>query len=331
MKNGLKRVLWICLALSLVWAANALAAGKVVVVSGVSEQSAREVGTYQPVYDGITEALGQEAAELVFQYVELDAAPDEAAKAERGRQAAQKALAENPDVIMVLNDECVKYVGTAIDDKPVVFAWIFSNPKELGLPKANITGVTRRSFAADIWTLAKQITGADTVALLSKDSRSMAGVRTYILAGADKLEQASGVRVEEMYLCDTFEQWAGHVKDWEQDLIYLADTSRIQKNGASMPAEELVAWTVDNAPVPVIAATERDTRAGALFSIVTSEKQIGWQAGQMAVKILNGTPVSDIPMEASEKGKLLINAATVEKLGVDIPYDVLSSAEKIFE
>jgi ABC-type uncharacterized transport system substrate-binding protein len=331
MKTGFFKALGVFAAVSLLWAAGAAAAGKVVVVTGVAEQTTREVGTYLPVFEGIKQALNEKNADIVFQYVELDNAPDEAVRAQRGKDAVQKAMVEDPDVVMVLNDECVKYVGMEIKDVPVVFAWIFSNPKELGLPKDNITGVTRRSFAPDIWSLANQITGAQTVALLSKNNRSMAGVRSYIMAGADKLEQASGVRVKEMYLCDTFDQWSELVENWKYDLIYLADTSRIEKDGENMDAEELVAWTVENAKVPVIGATERDTQAGALFSIVTSEKQIGWQAGQMAGKIISGTPVSDIPMEASENGKLLINAATVDKLGVEIPYDILSSAQKIYE
>jgi len=331
MKNGLMKVLWICLAVSMLWTGTALAAGKVVVVTGASKQDAKDVGTYQPVYDGIKEALAQRDTEIVFQYVKLDGAPDEATRVERGREAAKKALAENPDVVMVLNDESVVYVATQIKDTPVVFGYIFSDPEQLGLPQDNVTGVTRRSFAPDIWKLAREVTGAETVGLISKDSRSMAGVKSYILAGADKLEQVSGVRVEDVYLCDTFGEWSGLVNNWEHDLIYLADTSRIEKNGERMDAAELVGWTVENADVPVIGATERDTEAGAMFSIVTSEKQIGWQAGQMSAKILDGTPVSDIPMEAGEKGKLLINGTTVEKMGVDIPYDTLSSAEKIYE
>lgn len=223
------------------------------------------------------------------------------------------------------------HVGHNIEDVPVVFGFIFSTPEELGLPRDNMTGVTRRSFAPDIWNLARQIFGAESVGLLSKESRSMMGVRSYILAMTDDLEQASGVRVQEMYLVNTFEEWAEQVENWEYDLIYLADTSRIEKDGERLSSDEIVAWTVENATVPVIAANERDTRAGALFSIVTCERQIGWEAGERVLRILNGTPVSDIPAGPTAEGRLLINAATVEKTGANISYDIITSADAIFE
>ena len=333
MKGISKVLVLVCLAFFFIGAAGVQAAQKVVVVSGVSKARAEEVGTYLAVYDGIEAALSEKGITPEFQYAELGAAPDKATKEKRGKEAAEKAMAADPDVVVVLDDECVKYVGLEVAKQiPVVFGYIFSAPKALGLPQPNITGITRRSYAPDIWSLANQLFGAKTVALLSKDSQSMAGVRKVLMANADKLEQGTGVRVEEMYLCDTFDQWSDHVKNWKQDLIYLADTSRIQKaDGTTMSRSELTSWTVENAEVPVIAAAEKDAEAGAVFAVVASERQNGYQAGKMALKILDGTPVSEIPMEESTKGNLLINAKTVEKMGVDIPYDVLSSADKIYE
>ena len=98
-----------------------------------------------------------------------------------------------------------------------------------------------------------------------------------------------------------------------------------------MTPEETVRWTVENSKVPVIAATERDVKAGAMFSIVTSEKEIGREVGIITLKILAGTPVSEIPIHASAKGKLVINAKTADKYKVDIPFDILSTAETVFE
>ena len=51
----------------------------------------------------------------------------------------------------------------------------------------------------------------------------------------------------------------------------------------------------------------------------------------MAQKILSGTPVSEVPIQPSSKGKLVINAKTAQKYNIDIPYEILSSAEKVYE
>jgi hypothetical protein len=175
------------------------------------------------------------------------------------------------------------------------------------------------------------LTGVKTVALLSKNSLSMAGVRKYLFAGADKLEQLSGVRFMEMYLCETFEEWEDQVNNFPAELLYLADTSRLTKNGQAISRAEATRWTVENSKVPVIAATEVDTEAGALFSIITSPKQNGTQAASIALKILAGTPPSEIPVQSASKGSLVINAKTAQKYNIDIPYEVLSSAEKVYE
>ena len=88
---------------------------------------------------------------------------------------------------------------------------------------------------------------------------------------------------------------------------------------------------MDNAKVPVIAATEIDVKGGALFAIVTSEHAIGITAAELSIKILNGTAPKDIPYTPSTKGKLAFNAKTAQKYNVDIPYDILSTAEAIYE
>lgn len=331
-KTRFKGVVLACLVSVALIAAPALAAQKVMVLTGINKEKADVVGTYQLVYDGITEALKAKGITPEFQWADLDSQPDDAGKAALGQEWAAKIKAAKPDVLISLNDTCLKFVATQLNDIPVVFAYVFSKDlKSFGLPKPNITGVTRRSYAPDIWGLAHKLTGAKTVALLSKHSIPMEGVRKYILAGADKLEKLSGVRVKEMHNVNTFEEWKNKVENWQEDLIYLADTSRIEKDGKIMDRKELVQWTVNNSNKPVIAASVADVEAGGLFSIVTSEDQMGNLAAELAIKILDGASPKDIPMQSNAKGKLVVNATTSQKLKVDFPYEILSTAEKIFE
>lgn len=320
----------LCVLVFGLFANTAFAAKKVVVISGVSETNAKEIG-YHMIYDGINESFKPAGIVPEYQWVNIDAMPDAAAKEAAGMAAVEKAKASKPDLVIVINDDCLKYVGSKFDTIPVVFTYIFGQPATLGLPKANITGVTRVSYAADIWALANKLFGAKTVALLSKKSASMEGVRKYLFAGADKLKAASGVQYKEMYLLDTFEEWEKAVMTFPENFIYLADTSRILKDGKELPRAETTAWTVANSKVPVVGATEADVAAGALYAIVTSEKALGINAAEVAQKVLSGTAPADIPYVPSKKGKLVINAKTAQKYKLEIPYDILSSAEKVYE
>lgn len=327
----------LCLVLSVLalvsFGSSAMAADlsgkKVVVVSGINKDKIDATGYYM-YYEGINEVFKEVNITPVYQYAEMTYKVNDEEKKAAGDAAIAKAKAEKPDLIVSLDDDALKWIGARIDDIPVVFGAIYSSPKALGLPKPNVTGIMRASYAADIWKLTKKLVGVNTVGLLSKESLPMAGVKQYLAAGAPKLEAYSGVLFKDMIMCNTFEEWQKAVNTFPYDFIYLADTSRITRDGKELPREELTRWTVDNAKVPVIGASERDVAAGAMLSIVTSERALGQLVAQEAIGILKGDPVSQ-EYKQSKQGKLLFNAKTIQKYKVDVPYEIMSTAEKVFE
>lgn len=72
------------------------------------------------MHEGIREALGGGGITLEFQYVDLDEAPDAETLEKWGTNAAEKAQAFNPDIVIVLNDEAVMHVAINIDDVDLV-------------------------------------------------------------------------------------------------------------------------------------------------------------------------------------------------------------------
>lgn len=314
-----------------VLAGNAWCESKVAIIAGLTEVDMKKNTTYVPLFQSIEETLKSNNVSWEYFYVDLDNAPDDAARMALGKETVNRVKATNPNVMIVVFDNVITYIAKQVEGIPVVAGYFFGSPESLGLPTKNITGVARRSFAVDIWGIANQVTGAKTVSMISKNNFSMAQVRTGLLAKADALEKMSGVRIKEMYLCDTFEEWKKHVEAWSEDLLYMADTTRIMNGDKEMASADLVRWTVDNAKVPVVGATEEATKDGALFSVITSEGIWGNQMAEMVMKIIKGTPVSEIPMETVSKGKLVINAKTATEKKIDIPYEILSSADHVFE
>lgn len=309
------------------------AAKTVVVISGVSEDHAIQTRN-AAVIDGIKDVLKSEGIVPSFEWLGLEVDPA-LATPEAKSAAVDKVLAnvraKKPDLLMVLNDAMVGQVVKKVDDLPIVFAWVFYPPQYLGLPKANVTGVTRFSYAADNWILANQLLKAKTVGMLSQDNASMQGVKGMMAAVADKLEAASGVRYKDMVLVKTFDEWKKAVQAFSYDFIYVAYPGDITDKGKVLSRKDVMEWTVANSKVPVIAATEVDVEAGALFSVVTSEKTIGIKAAESAVKILKGAKPADVPYVTSAKGRLVFNIKTAQKYKLDIPYDLLASADRVIE
>lgn len=328
------RCLWVVAAVMLLMPiagnATATASKRVLVVLSADSELNGEI-TESKWIEGFKEVMGPGVGyDFLFAGLEDLTSPDDLES--KGLEMAAEAKKRKPDLIISLGNLAVKHVAVHIDEIPVVFAFVYGNIKTMGLPRPNITGVVRRSFAPDIWGLAHQLTGATRVAMLSKKSFAMGAVRHMIMAEADRLEAVTKVRLLDMYLLDSFAEWAAKVNAPPADFFYLADTTNIKKGDQTiMSVDELVQWTVDHSKVPVIAATQRDVKAGALFSVVIAERELGMQIGSMSRKILDGTPVSDIPIEKVKKGAFVFNVKTAKKYNLEIPYEILSVAEKVYE
>ena len=109
-------------------------------------------------------------------------------------------------------------------------------------------------------------------------------------------------------------------------MLLLASDGGLYKDHAS----ELKAFMEANTKVPT--GTSYDFMADyALIDFAkVAEEQGAWAAGA-ALKILDGASPASISVAQNEQGKLIINTRIAKKLGVEIPYEVLQSAEQIIE
>ncbi len=63
-----------------------------------------------------------------------------------------------------------------------------------------------------------------------------------------------------------------------------------------------------------------------LVTLAKSGKEQGEWAAQTALSILDGTPVSEIPVTQNKKGKLIVNLVLAGKLGIVFPPSILKNA-----
>lgn len=68
--------------------------------------------------------------------------------------------------------------------------------------------------------------------------------------------------------------------------------------------------------------------AGALLSFSPDLASIGEQAGRLAAQVLDGTPISELPVQAADYS-LAINLVTAEAIGLDVPDVILRQAHVI--
>ena len=93
-----------------------------------------------------------------------------------------------------------------------------------------------------------------------------------------------------------------------------------------MPA---LAEVAKAAKIPVYVGADSMVIDGGLATIGVNYVQLGNQTAAMAVKALEGTPVSEIPVETLTNFATVVNTTTAEAIGVTIPDDLLATAQVV--
>ena len=82
--------------------------------------------------------------------------------------------------------------------------------------------------------------------------------------------------------------------------------------------------------IPVMGVSQSYAKAGALLALSCDYEDIGRQSGEIALRILNGESLVDIPVSVPRKTKLYLNLAVAERLRIKIPQDIIKRADEVF-
>lgn len=221
------------------------------------------------------------------------------------------------DLIVPIVTPATQAVVNAEPGCPVVFISV-TDPVGAGImssmdtPDKNATGTSNVIPVSEIFGLADTLTpDYQTVGLLYCSGEKNA-VLTIDKAKAFLDEQ--GIAYEEQTVANSSEvQQAAQALAEKCDLIYIPVDSTVQ----SAMAQVVEAATAAN--IPVYGSDPVMVQSGALASVSVSNTQLGARSAEMAVEILQGADVADIPAEALTDYQYVINGETAEALGVEVP------------
>jgi putative ABC transport system substrate-binding protein len=90
---------------------------------------------------------------------------------------------------------------------------------------------------------------------------------------------------------------------------------------------EAVIGVCESNQIPFFPSDDPSIEKGGVACRGFNYYDVGYQTGEMAVKILKGTPASDVPVELGKIANLLtVNTAAAERYNVTIPQDILDEA-----
>ena len=79
---------------------------------------------------------------------------------------------------------------------------------------------------------------------------------------------------------------------------------------------------------PVVGSVEDQVMQGALVTETIDYERLGYQTGEVAVQVLNGTVPNTIPIETLKDTQLIINKKAAEKYNVDLSSKALEGAKQ---
>ena len=225
------------------------------------------------------------------------------------------------DLVLAVSTPSAQAMYNASKEIPILITAV-TDPVSVGLTGENITGTS------DMAPVNKQV---DLINTLLPETKTIGVVyntsEENSLVLVKKLKEESkryGYTVVEKGITNINE--VGPALDVilkEVDVLYTPTDNLIV---ASTP---IVLEKTNTAEVPVIGCIDDQIKQGALATETIDYKQLGYQTGEIAVKILEGAKPKDIPVQTLENTKLMINKAAVERLNITVPETLKERAEVI--
>jgi ABC-type uncharacterized transport system substrate-binding protein len=240
------------------------------------------------------------------------------------KKAAEQAKAEidafKPDVIIASDDNAQKHVivpyykDTAT---PVVFTAVNWDASIYGYPASNVTGMVEVELPGQIVEHLKPYAKGTRLGFISIDEETERKVaktyndrffngqmKVYLAKTMDEFKEAFLQTQNEVDIL--FMNNNAGTKDWDQ-----AEMEKFILDNTKIPAGTINSWMT---PYSLLALTK------------VPEEQGEWSA-QTALRILDGTPASDIPVVENKKGRLALNLLMAKKLGIVFTPSVLKNAD----
>lgn len=225
---------------------------------------------------------------------------------QRGSDVVRTVREARPRVVLAIGREALARVKD-IREIPVVYVMV-ATPDSTGAVGGNVTGVAMNVPAERYLAFAKGAFAGRRVGLLFDPARTGA-----LAKEARQAAERQGVALvtREVRSPRQVVQQLATLRG-KVDLLWLLPDPTV----VTAETMEAVALFSQENRVPVMAFAAKYLQSGALAAFEVDPADMGRQAGRMARRIMNGTPVEQVPAESPAKTTLRLNKTVARNLGV---------------
>jgi putative ABC transport system substrate-binding protein len=245
-----------------------------------------------------------------------------------GEGLSKKMRELDPDLIVTIGSKSTASVSKQIRDIPIVFSAVL-HP---------ISG----GFARSMWTSGNNLTGAsldipvrtqlDKFKLIAPGLEKVGVIYTHdsepVVAEAKRVCKEIGLELVSVAISSE-KEIPRAIEDLRQKvdgLWAVADTVIFTPQST----QYLLLYTLRNG-IPVMGPFTSFVKAGALFTLTWNDKDVGRQAGELALKVLAGEKPSQIPITTPRMIYLILNLRTAEQINLEIPSHIVSVAKEVYQ
>ncbi len=244
---------------------------------------------------------------------------DEAAKKQAGLDAKAAIERSKPDVVIVSDDNAVKYLlqpfyrDAAV---PFVFCGVNWDASGYGLPYRNATGMLEVALTVQLVDKLKEYAKGQRVGFLTVDTETE---RSEQKAYREKLH----LQFAQERFVKTLADWKAAFKELQGqvDVLLLGNFAGINDwNDADARA-----WAEANTRIPSGGMYDFMMPYTMLGLVKVAQEQGIW-AGKAALAILKGEKPSAIPIAANKEGQIMVNVKLASKAGVVFKPELVRNA-----
>ncbi|MEW9799231.1 ABC transporter substrate-binding protein [Alteromonas sp. CYL-A6] len=237
-------------------------------------------------------------------------------------QACQQ---QSPDIVMLADDNALKYVGPILIDHhiPFVYFGINANPRDYGIGiSSEFGGVLERLLIKRAILLLRRFADVKRVLVLFDNGTTSSAIVQTVFENKPH-HTYSGIAVD-VQQATTFADWQQAIHnagEYDAVLVGLYQTLT-DEHGNSVPEETVIAWTSDNAGVPPFALWDYAVGSHkAVGGYVISGYDQGKLAGQIAAQFEGKKGDTSMP-QTTTSSMLLFSRAQLIKWNLTIPADL---------
>jgi putative tryptophan/tyrosine transport system substrate-binding protein len=257
-------------------------------------------------------------------------------KVDRAPEHAAELVRLKVDIIVVASgDPWIRAAKDATKTIPIVMVGVGSDPVRAGFveslarPGGNVTGLTalnRELGGKRLELLKEAVPKLSRVAVLydPADPPSLHEVKELLPADADAVKL--NIQPWEIRAVDDFEKVFAALNKQRPDGLYALGAGGIMR-----PNRKRIAEFALKSRLPSVSSSRESVEAGGLMSygadLVDSYRRVAIYVD----KILKGANPADLPIEQPTKFELIVNLKTAKQIGLTIPQQVLTRADRVIK